>query len=368
MIKTRFHQLFFPHDHHPGHFKALDGLRGFAVLLVLLSHTSIAQLYLFDVLDFSKAGRTGVYLFFILSAYLLDGQIANKLQKKQANNLYWKNYFLRRFTRIYPLFALSLIAYFMVDRLGYSTAINESSDIPMHLLLQRGKSIFWSIPVEFVYYFISPILIYISYKWLNWQLKFVIPLFILFMAAVFIGNERGVFSEISTFKFLIIFLFGALLAIFELVRPTWFSSGKKGIFELAGFLAFFVLIFSTPAFLDVITDRQIVFFRPRYHIVFGLAGVSLIVACKYGMGWIKRIFELKLLRFFGAISFSMYLIHTLVLRAIILFFKLDGQLALLLFFVITISVSVLSYTFIEKPLMKFRIGSPSTGSNSSKSN
>jgi peptidoglycan/LPS O-acetylase OafA/YrhL len=54
---------------------ALDGLRGIAILLVLLGHSSLCGMYLFPGLDLSHLGTYGVYLFFVLSAYLLDYQI-----------------------------------------------------------------------------------------------------------------------------------------------------------------------------------------------------------------------------------------------------------------------------------------------------
>ena len=54
---------------------ALDGLRGVAVLLVLLAHSSNVGLRLHPALDLSGCGRMGVFLFFVLSAYLLTGQL-----------------------------------------------------------------------------------------------------------------------------------------------------------------------------------------------------------------------------------------------------------------------------------------------------
>jgi peptidoglycan/LPS O-acetylase OafA/YrhL len=49
------------------HFSALNGLRGFAVLIVFFSHISNDNMHIFPNLDFSGIGKSGVYLFFILS-------------------------------------------------------------------------------------------------------------------------------------------------------------------------------------------------------------------------------------------------------------------------------------------------------------
>src|SRR5690606_3191773 len=53
-----------------GHVDALDGLRGLAVLIVMASHWSNAGV---DLLPWSMAGtgKSGVYLFYVLSAFLL---------------------------------------------------------------------------------------------------------------------------------------------------------------------------------------------------------------------------------------------------------------------------------------------------------
>ena len=59
------------------HFAALDGLRGIAVLMVVLSHLSLLQLNPFPV-DFAGTGKCGVYLFFVLSAFLLTYQFFEK--------------------------------------------------------------------------------------------------------------------------------------------------------------------------------------------------------------------------------------------------------------------------------------------------
>ncbi|MGA1380904.1 MAG: acyltransferase family protein [Schleiferiaceae bacterium] len=68
-----------PHDGRPDHQPELDGFRGLAVLLVLLAHSSNAGYPLFGVLDFHHYGSVGVYLFFVLSAYLIDRQILTAL-------------------------------------------------------------------------------------------------------------------------------------------------------------------------------------------------------------------------------------------------------------------------------------------------
>ena len=73
-----FKGIFFPHDHRKDHHKALDGLRGWAVLLVLFGHAANQGLTPWIAGGFLTRGKLGVYLFFLISAYL---------PTRQANNI-----------------------------------------------------------------------------------------------------------------------------------------------------------------------------------------------------------------------------------------------------------------------------------------
>ncbi len=82
----------------------LDGLRGIAVLLVLASHASNAGHDLLPALDASGLGRSGVFLFFVLSSYLLTSQVLGRLDAGKP--IGWGRYALRRLLRVMPAYAL----------------------------------------------------------------------------------------------------------------------------------------------------------------------------------------------------------------------------------------------------------------------
>ncbi|HEY1090435.1 MAG TPA: acyltransferase family protein, partial [Burkholderiaceae bacterium] len=87
----------------------LDGLRGFAALVVVASHASGMGLNLVPGLDLTGIGKYGVYLFFVLSAYLLSTQWLTKEQETRLGAKYLGRYLSRRFLRIYPLYILVLL-------------------------------------------------------------------------------------------------------------------------------------------------------------------------------------------------------------------------------------------------------------------
>ena len=84
----------------------LDGLRGVAVLLVLLSHSSNAGHDLLPGLDASGVGRAGVFLFFVLSSFLLTGQVLGKAAAGEPVG--WGRFAVRRLLRVVPAYAVCM--------------------------------------------------------------------------------------------------------------------------------------------------------------------------------------------------------------------------------------------------------------------
>lgn len=92
-------------------FPALDGLRGFAILIVLVYHyfillpTTSPWLAGF-VIGIASKGYVGVDLFFVLSGFLITGI----LYDAKGQNNYFRNFYARRFLRIFPLYYGVLLA------------------------------------------------------------------------------------------------------------------------------------------------------------------------------------------------------------------------------------------------------------------
>ena len=86
---------------------ALDGLRGIAIILVIISHATLYRPE--EGLDSWIAavplfGWIGVDLFFILSGYLITGIL---LDSRNSQN-YYSSFFARRALRIFPLYYVVL--------------------------------------------------------------------------------------------------------------------------------------------------------------------------------------------------------------------------------------------------------------------
>src|SRR5580658_2055432 len=77
------------------HIDSFDGIRGIAVLMVLLAHGT-----------WFKSGWAGVDLFFVLSGFLITGI----LRKTRSEPFYWRRFYIKRATRILPPVLLAVIA------------------------------------------------------------------------------------------------------------------------------------------------------------------------------------------------------------------------------------------------------------------
>ena len=348
--------LFFPHDHKANHFKALDGLRGVAVLIVLLSHASNEGMWISPAMNFSGTGKIGVFLFFVLSAYLLDRQIIDKLITNQASIQYWKYYFAKRFLRIYPLYAIVLILYITLTLLGFATVIDEPYDIPLHLLLLKGESIFWSIAVEFKYYFISPIIVLFCASLLKWDVRKCLTYLMGITLICVVLQQVFSFSEISTIRFMPIFLVGTMISLVERVGlGNWTFSVSRRKIELSGILSLLLIFLSMPFLFSTFSTAHFNVDASSMYFTYGLLWGLVLIAAKHGAGLIKFVLELKPLRFVGVISFSMYLLHKPVLRLARMDLVWTEDFRLCVFAILTLIVSTVSYLVIERPLSMIKV-------------
>lgn len=359
-VKQRLNDSFFPHDDREEHFKALDGLRGLAVLIVLLSHASNLGFMFADFLNFQKIGKIGVYLFFVLSAYLLDRQIAIAFITRQSGRLFWKNYFLRRFLRIYPLYTVSLLFFLAITWIGFPTVIQTFEDVAWHMLLLRGESIFWSIPVEFKYYFFSPLIMFVCHRYLKWRIQPVLFFFVVMTAtAVYIELSRGL-PVISTLRYLPLFLAGTFFSIAELLNKRSKPSVMDALsFDFLGVVAFALILLSVPYYFHLVFERQVDFHHSVYYLPYAIVWTMLLLAAKGGKGFVRRVLSFKPLRFMGAISYSLYLFHMPVLQFLQADIGIPHNMKIYLFFVISILIATFTYAIIELPLSKIRLYNPS---------
>ena len=336
---------FFAGDEHPDHHKPLDGLRGLAVLMVVFGHGANHGLGPFGPDSMIIRGKLGVYLFFVLSAYLLDRQIIKMFQQGRAQWDYWRYYFSRRILRIFPLFFLALVVFRIANAAGLKVVIHSWGQLWEHLALQRGDHIFWSIPVEFKYYLISPVLLYFFHRVLRWNLWAMGITF----AALFVGiYQYSVLWQpdgTSTLLYLNIFLMGTLVAVLERCVPNFWNALRT--FKPASSLGWSVILaFSLWSWkMDDFTSINT--FLPA------AALWSIALAATFGPGWWASLLSFKPLRWVGKVSFSMYLFHIPVLMWVKTWAIPSGPLWFI-YLGLTALVCAATFLLVERPLQLFK--------------
>lgn len=154
---------------------ALDGVRGVAVLLVLLYHYEVRRWAWHgfvgrQVLHVVQLGWSGVDLFFVLSGFLITGI----LWKTRENPHYFRNFYGRRTLRIFPVYYAFLALVFLVlptlfpgSRLAPATPFGKQlwfwtylCNVPLAIWGWRAMATytphFWSLAVEEQFYLVWP--------------------------------------------------------------------------------------------------------------------------------------------------------------------------------------------------------------------
>lgn len=354
-----FNRIFFPRDNNPEHFKALDGLRGIAAFLVMLAHASGVNIHFVSFLDFSSMGFLGVLLFFMLSAYLLDRQIAIAIKEKRATVRYWLNYALRRFLRIYPLYLAALLFNYFLRNYNklYAYSIHSYELIVEHLLLQKGIGVFWSIPVEFTYYLLSPLILLFIDRVIKWNIVNVVLALLFVTAGVSYYNAVVFPDKISTLKYLPVFLVGTILSLVEVFSNVFktFKPRDKRTLDILAIVAVIILACVFKSIYEAFIGSGWPFHKLNFYLFYAILWAAILMAAKYSRGIIYHVLALKPIRFMGVISFSLYLFHWPVLLFVHHSGYFTPSIKIYAFVILSILFSTLTYLLIERPFSNVRL-------------
>ncbi|MBB6051694.1 acyltransferase family protein [Armatimonas rosea] len=157
------------------HLPAVDALRGLACLWVVLHHAFGDQPGVPTALArFCEIGWLGVSLFLVLSGFCLYYPLVQE-REEQSVVVHLKQFFLRRARRILPPYYLSLavalalgLRFLHQQGRPVSELLGSWYDLPLHLVLLHNltrqtfaslSSVCWSLALEWQLYLIFPVLV-----------------------------------------------------------------------------------------------------------------------------------------------------------------------------------------------------------------
>ena len=318
---------------------ALDGLRGVAVLLVLLAHSSNVGLRLHPALDLSGCGRMGVFLFFVLSAYLLTGQLL--ATEGLARPRTWARYGVRRLLRVVPAYVAWVFAYFALRRAVPIEPFSawDLDDVGRHLLLLRGDRHLWTIPVELRWYLALPLVVAAI---VACRRRVLASALVLVAAGVALRAAFPPDYPIALGPYAPIFLVGSLAAVLHTGAAPRARTG-----DALTLLAVVGLVLHVPAVWGV--DHR------HFHLAFDRQALlcgALLLGLAWGSPGLRRPLEWRGLRFVGRVSYSTYLGHVLVLVWVERLGLASRPASFALFLGLSLAVGWLSHVALERPFAR----------------
>lgn len=164
----------------------LDHLRALAILLVFFFHYSAMFAHPAWLENIARVGWTGVDLFFVLSGYLIAGQLFQKVDS--GKNISLKEFYTKRFFRIIPAYLLVVAVYFTLPSFHEKEALpplwkflSFTQNFGLNPKDYGTFSHAWSLCVEEQFYLLFPLVLLgmLYYKKGRWSVYFILGLFLL---------------------------------------------------------------------------------------------------------------------------------------------------------------------------------------------
>lgn len=326
---------------------SLDGLRGISILIVIFSHFN--HLFHFKVLDYLfNAGIVGVYMFFVLSGFLITTLLLKEKAVHNHTNL--KKFYLRRFYRIVPLSWLYIIVVFLITTI-FKIGFDNGSIVIAALYLVNISSVFsvpylfihyWSLSAEEQYYLLVPPIFKFGLK----IFKIVLPLILLstfLFRYLAVKNPDvmllNVLSDIS--RNLDGLVIGSIFAVL-------FYKNKLPInFLLKNRVLINSIIF--PLLLILNHETSYLFFKIFANHTFYsiLIGLVIVINIHPSKDIYFKVFNHKIITEIGILSYSLYIWQQLFSSGLI---PVSPYLNLIFLFI----TAYLSYYYFEKPFLRVK--------------
>ena len=346
----------------------LDLLRALAIVVVVIYHAGIMGFPLPGRVH--RFGWIGVDLFFVLSGYLIGGQLLAPLARDQRINL--RRFFARRALRILPAYLVILAIYVLLPSWREYPEMSPLWKflISVQNIGLHGGTAFshaWSLAVEDQFYLLLPVILLFVNRWSRTAM--VIPCVIVlggialraFLASQNPSTDGGVsFRGFQTWIYyptwtrLDPLVFGVALAAIERFRPNWWER----LMNFASWLWLPGLALVVCALYlgegDYLTVAASVWQFPLIAL-----GMAALLVCAVSPRLPFRRVAIPGAAFVASIAYSAYLVQKLVIHFVAQFcsshnIALTSVPALLLVEVCVYAGGTLLFLAVERPFLQLR--------------
>jgi len=345
---------------------SLDGIRAIAFLIVFLSHAGVGGI----------PGGLGVTVFFFLSGYLITTMLRREYER--SNKIDFKKFYMRRVLRIWPPFYIVLLlalgasflcgiysefngqhlSAFASQFFHYSNYYNiDYGNQSMAL----GTEVYWSLAVEEHFYLLFPLLYVLLRRsrigsskqaLIFWTICLLVLLWRCFLVFKMGADHERIYERnfFATDTRVDSILFGCTLAVagnpaLDQDRQISERILKYALLPLGCALLVGTLLVQDETFRNTL----------RYSIQ-GIALYPIFIAAIRFPDWLIFMpLNWGWVRFVGVLSYSLYLIHFVVIRTLQLLTPDLGMLGTgVLSLVISVVLSYGIYRFAELPAAKLK--------------
>ncbi len=354
------------------YYPQLDAIRGLSFLAVFTFHAykpsfgiSIFQQFLYFV---HHNLPLSIDVFFVLSAFLLT--LLGLKEYKKNGNFSFKNYFIRRALRIWPLYYLLMFLTFVVIKI-IAVKMGQQITLPLpywylffisnycntpHVYFLK---FLWTLSVEEQFYLLWGLCLLLFQK----NLKAVM---IVFTAVSIVFNIWGAATNQHIYTNTITYIFDMMAGAYAAYCLhqnngviNWikrFSSKYNAMFMYGFLLPFFLIYFIADSKLVGVANNLFSVLMRFIFIIYTCCIIlDQMVNCRKRLSLSNNNF----LIYTGKISYGLYCFHGFVLSFVDIFMqKMSWHLPSILYAIILLAVTFLiaslSYRFIEKPFLQLK--------------
>ncbi|HEY0184999.1 MAG TPA: acyltransferase, partial [Rhodopila sp.] len=344
---------------------SLDGLRAISILIVLSAHFISSRLF---------PGGLGVYIFFVISGFLITRLLVSEYNASQTLSL--RHFYLRRIVRLYPAIIAftacvlamdivlhrpynivepaSALGYFANYLYVYFDAHDISGQMPF--------AVFWSLSVEEHFYILLPVL-FLMLRGETVRLAWAAAGLCIVCLGLRVGMAwlhpeyltTQIFYSESQYR-LDSIVFGMILAL-----ACEHDRGRRLLISLGHPVAVAVALAAVAASLTV---RDPWFRETFRYTLTGCALDVLIAAILFNplFRHVQRALNTAAAIWLGRLSYSLYIWHEGV-ASFLPFQDRPRWQAIIITLLLTIVLAAASYYAIEQPFLRLRrrLGAPQTG-------